>query len=390
MRSRAKGKFSIPSQKIDQKERANASPAWHFFEKDVSTLGRFAYCKLCADKRQKQIKDNPNITKAKLEGVFSRGTATNSSDWGTKALLQHLKTVHKEPFEKYKVEKKEKHEKETISKYLYGKVAGEKASPISIVSSKIHKKKQPTLHQTINGQHKWPKDDPMTIAVTQSVVEYITYAALPVNHIDSVPFRKLMAKIKPKYPMPSATIFSRKVIPSLHINLKETVREVVNRSSFISFTSDLWTSKYSQDCFIAFTGHMVALDNTSVETLLLGCKYFPKAHTSPNITAAIEDLIAEYEIPRHKIGAIITDNAPNVIKGAKDTGLNAFGCILHRINLAVIKGIGEMKGIKSIVEKCRSIVSYVHKSSSAKEGLSLHQEKLELKTRRLKTECVTR
>ena len=78
--------------------------------------------------------------KAKLEGVFSRGTATNSSDLGTKALLQHLKTVHKEPFEKFKLEKKEKHEKESISKYLYGKVPGEKASPSSIVSSKIHKK----------------------------------------------------------------------------------------------------------------------------------------------------------------------------------------------------------------------------------------------------------
>ena len=223
------------------------------------------------------------------------------------------------------------------------------------------------------------------------MVEYITYAALSVNHIDSYAFRNTMAKIKPWYPMPSATTFARKTIPSLHMNLKETAREVVNKASYISFTSDMWTSRFTQDCFIAFNGHIFSSDNTSVEMRILGCKYYPKAHTSENITEAIEDIIAEYDIPRAKIGAIITDNAHNMIKGAQDTGLNSFGCILHRIHLAVTNSIPKMEGIKKMIEKCRRIVQFVHKSNVAKQNLALHQERLDQnKTRRFKQEICTR
>ena len=59
----------------------------------------------------------------------------------------------------------------------------------------------------------------------------------------------------------------------------------------------------------------------------------------------INSMIAEYDIPKEKIGAIITDNAPNIIKGAKDTGHNSFGCILHQIQFVINKAIFHIVGI---------------------------------------------
>ena len=165
---------------------------------------------------------------------------------------------------------------------------------------------------------------------------------------------------------------------------------MVDKADFISFTTDMWTSKFTQDSFIAFTGHMIASDNTATETLLLGCKYFPEAHTSKNITQAIEDIIREYKIPRSKIGAVVSDNAYNVVKGVRDTGLNGFGCLLHRIHLVIRDSLKEMDGLGTMITKCRKIVQLVHKSGVAKRSLNLHQERLQKDTRRLKQEICTR
>ena len=200
----------------------------------------------------------------------------------------------------------------------------------------------------------------------------------------------MLSKLKPYYPQVSSTVFARKTLPSLAMNLKKTVQEVVDKATFISFTTDMWTSRFTQDSFIAFTGHMIASDNTSIETLLLGCKYFPEAHTSANITQAIEDIIREYKIPRSKIGAVVSDNAHNVIKGVRDTGLNGFGCLLHRIHLVVQNSLKRMDGIGTMISKCRRIVQMVHKSAVAKKSLNLQQERLQKKTRRLKQEICTR
>ena len=391
MAPRGRGRPSIPSQS-SPKARANASPAWHFMVKDERSNGRYASCKLCEAKRARQILEEPDTPYNKLYGVFSRGTSTNSGDWGTKTLLNHLRSSHPKEFNAHQDEISKKKERETLKKYLFDKTP-QASSPASIIHTKLgSKKKQATIKATINGTQKWAKNDPLTIACAQAIAEYITLASLSTRHIDSYAFRSMISKLKPYYPHISSTVFARKTLPSLAIDLKKTVQEVVDRADFISFTTDMWTSKYSQDSFIAFTGHMIALDKTATETLLLGCKYFPEAHTSKNITEAIEELIREYKIPRHKIGAVVSDNAHNVVRGVRDTGLNGFGCLLHRMHIVIKDSLKEMDGggLGTVITKCRKIVQLVHKSGVAKRSLNLHQERLQKDTRRLKQEICTR
>ena len=143
MAPRGRGRPSIPSQS-SPKPRANASPAWHFMIKDQKSNGRYALCKLCEPKRANQILEDPDTPYNKLIGVFSRGTATNSGDWGTKTLLNHLRANHTKEFKAHEAEIAKKKERDTLAKYLFDKTP-QRSSPASIISTKLGSKNRPLL-----------------------------------------------------------------------------------------------------------------------------------------------------------------------------------------------------------------------------------------------------
>ena len=358
--------------------RTNISPVWHFFTILITNL-RFATCKIC------KAKQNEDPTSDVVPDIPRGGVLQNN--WGTTNLKNHLKKKHSHEWDEHlNALEQAKLQAPKINQHFKPKSKQKSQTVRTMVESC---NTQPTLLQTIEKKKKWARSDKRSIELTKTIAEYLALAIMPFNHVASYAFKHLMERTIPNYDLPAPTYFSRKIIPSMYICVKKSVKYIVSKASYISFTSDLWTSKYTQDTFIAFTGHCIS-DDGAVQTVLLACRYFPKRHTSENITSMIISMIAEYDIPKEKIGAIITDNAPNIIKGAKDTGHHSFGCILHQIQLVINKAILHIVGIKSMIDKCRSIVTFVHKSSSAKETLKLIQEGLGAKTKRLIQECPTR
>ena len=155
MAPRGRGRPSIPSQ-TPPKPRANASPAWHFMIKDQKSNGRYALCKLCEPKRANQILEDPDTPYNKLIGCFSRGTATNSGDWGTKTLLNHLRDKHTKEFKAHEAEIAKKKERDTLAKYLFDKTP-QRSSPASIISTKLGSKNRPLLRTLSMGLRNGPK-----------------------------------------------------------------------------------------------------------------------------------------------------------------------------------------------------------------------------------------
>ena len=360
--------------------RTNGSPVWYFFTILLSNT-RFATCKLCV--AIKQLDESSDI----ITDIPRGGVLQNN--WGTTNLRNHLTKNHKTHWDDHLLKLKEsKHNGPKINQ-LFSNKPNKKTNMHNVKTIVDSFPNQPTLPQTVEKNKKWDRNDKRSKSLTQAIAEFLSLAILPFNLVNSYGFKHLIKSAAPNYVLPAPTYFSRTIIPAMYTSVKKHVKQIVDGCTFISFTSDLWTSKYTQDSFIAFTGHCVSATG-AVQTVLLACRYFPKRHTSENITEMINAMIDEYDIPKEQIGAIITDNAPNVIKGARDTGHSSFGCILHQMQLVINKAMTTIIGIKSIIDKCRAIVTFVHKSSAAKEQLKLILGSLGSKSRRLVQETPTR
>ena len=175
----------------------------------------------------------------------------------------------------------------------------------------------------------------------------------------------------------------------MYFSLKHEVQKIVDKAEFITMTSDGWTSRYSQDSFVSFTGHCI--DNQGHrKSVLLHSKYFTGKHTSENITALINSMISDYKIPHTKIVSIVTDNASNITKAVRDADIHNLGCFLHTMQLAIVKAIPRQDGVETIVTKCRKIVAYMHRSGAARSLMKHICMELNVPNYRLVQDVVTR
>ena len=101
-------------------------------------------------------------------------------------------------------------------------------------------------------------------------------------------------------------------------------------------------------------------------------------------------MIADYNIPHHKVVSIVTDNASNITKGVSDAGFHNVGCYLHTMQLAINHAIYEQKGVLEIIKKCRAIVALAHKSSVARKEIKDICKDINITSKKLIHDILTR
>ncbi len=70
--------------------------------------------------------------------------------------------------------------------------------------------------------------------------------------------------------------------------------------------------------YIGITSHFVV--DFVLESQMVACKRFGGSHTAKNIHEMFEETIAPYDLT-HKISAIVTDNAANMVKAFSLPGM---------------------------------------------------------------------
>ena len=185
----------------------------------------------------------------------------------------------------------------------------------------------------------------------------------PLSIVEDLGFVRLMRKLKPNYKMPSRKYFTTNVINSMHSSVLNDVKNLVKESQHISLTTDIWTSN-SNDSFISFTGHCID-SNFYRKTAVLRVKPFPDKHSADNIREMIQTTILDYNISFNKIHLIVSDNAPNMIKGIRETGISHLPCFLHTLQLVIHDCIFKQEILKEIISKAKKIVGHFRHSNLA-------------------------
>lgn len=118
-----------------------------------------------------------------------------------------------------------------------------------------------------------------------------------------------------------------------------------------------------------------------MNVVCLGTKILTPHHTASNICNDLDEMFAEWEIPKKSVISFTTDNGANIVAGVKtflgeENRNNCHvSCFAHNINLVVTKALGSVNEIVQIIEKVKHIVAYFKHSNVAQDDLREEQVK---------------
>ena len=109
-------------------------------------------------------------------------------------------------------------------------------------------------------------------------------------------------------------------------------------------------------------------DDWEFKSVVLDTPRIDVSHTAKNLASALVKIADEWDIG-NKISCAITDNANNIVAAIRITGWLHVPCFAHMINLIVTNSIAEVEEVEEIIQACKQIVSFFHRSTKASDAL---------------------
>lgn len=216
----------------------------------------------------------------------------------------------------------------------------------------------------------------------------------PFSIVSDDGFTRLLKRAIPNYQIPSDKYFREKVVPDIYSRCKAQVtQKISNMLGKASFTTDIWTCKYTNSSFLSLTIHFfekTCLSLNQRSHFSLACKKFPGSHTGDAIAEAFNSLLQEWNIKREHIHLVLADNAANMRNGFVKAKVNYEACFIHSLQLVIQDAIGSQRSVSDLIAKSRKIVSHFNHSQTACDKLSKLQEQLNLPKHKLFQDVQTR
>ena len=159
--------------------------------------------------------------------------------------------------------------------------------------------------------------------------------------------------------------------------VKTKIRNLLKQSSYISFTSDIWTSTNNHNVFLSLTVHWID-SNWNRRFVVISLKNLEDSHTGQLISRTILDMLDTWGIENEKRGVLVKNNGASMIKAAQLTGLDHLGCYIHTIQLVVNRGLKVQPAIIDAIAIARALVGHFRHSSLATDDLYKIQKSLQL------------
>ena len=105
------------------------------------------------------------------------------------------------------------------------------------------------------------------------------------------------------------------------------------------------------------TGHCLD-ENFTSSNVVLRVVRFDESHTVANIFTLLQGVLSDYNIAKHKVHIIVSDNATNITKGIHIAGCQSLPCFLHTLQLVIKDSLHEQRIISDAIAQCTSIVSH--------------------------------
>ena len=356
--------------------RAGPSTSVFPMENSDGTLGATSVDKKCKSLIWNHFARIENGEGSKKASMCNYCSTVIKIDYGnTSSMARHLQAKHTDIYKKFDIQRKENENKP---------------------------KKQKTEYQTtitdaikVSEKAKWSSEHPKAKALTNAVGHWMAASLHPYSLVEEDGFRNVMKLAEPNYVVPSATTFSRRIIPSLVEELKKEIKDIIskekNKLASVSFTTDMWTSGNNMS-YIAITCHFVLDDSFTIESVCLGQYYFEGQHTGNNIRQKIEQCMEEWDLLDLNVPTyIITDNARNFVSAVDKTMAVGLTCFAHSLQLTIKDAKNcKIANVGNMLSKARAIVGHFKHSSQDTDKLMKKQTEMGLEPRNVIQDVETR
>ncbi|CAH1098482.1 unnamed protein product [Psylliodes chrysocephalus] len=204
--------------------------------------------------------------------------------------------------------------------------------------------------------------------------------------VEEPEFRKLIEMVSfcPGYQPPTRKSLSNNLMTTVENSISEDIKEKLISAKAVCITTDGWTSR-NNDSFIAVTAHFINSE-TKLCSCTLGCIQYDERHTADNLCSFLKEMFNKWNIC-NKIGAVVSDNASNILAAVRVGEWRSIGCFAHLLNLIVRTGTVP---INNQLIKVKRIVEYFKRSTQAQKKLSDTQQQMGLPLLKIKQDVVTR
>uniref|UniRef100_A0A803THY3 BED-type domain-containing protein n=1 Tax=Anolis carolinensis TaxID=28377 RepID=A0A803THY3_ANOCA len=224
--------------------------------------------------------------------------------------------------------------------------------------------------------------------ITQSVGEMMALDHHPFRLVEQDGFVRLMKRLCPRYKIPSRHTFSRKVIPRLYEGCKERIIQMLRSAmgGHIHFTSDIWSSLGRGHSYLSLTAHWWEKEgsmDTSHRWALLALEVVDRDHKAETICSYLGNMMGEWMRCRPeemRRGFMVTDAGKNMIKAVESAGFLNVTCMAHLLHNTIKEGLkspeeqpASTANIALLIERCRKIAGYFHRSIKAARQLRERQ-----------------
>ena len=168
--------------------------------------------------------------------------------------------------------------KEIISEIRKEEAQDSHSSSVVENTTSCTKTKQQSLTDIISKKEAYKKNSPRYQTCQNALVFFMCNDLQPISVVDSLAFRQLLHTLDPRFQPYSRTQFSRVIIPMKCDEVKQSVKEKLDKAKFISLTTDTWTGCHNRG-YISLSAHYVGDDRQMLLKNTGGCffSYSPKS-----------------------------------------------------------------------------------------------------------------
>ncbi|XP_071056773.1 E3 SUMO-protein ligase ZBED1-like [Onthophagus taurus] len=211
-------------------------------------------------------------------------------------------------------------------------------------------------------------------AITNSILFMICKDMQPFSIVESEGFRQLMKLVVPQYKIPSRQTLTRR-LDAKYDSLESVVKVKLSFVDSVAITTDIWSDTMQIRSFLGITVHYAS--DGKMFSFTLGVCDLEHRHTAEYLAEKLMETCNQWNIPKEKITAVVTDNGANIVKAVHI----AFGkhvhmaCCAHTLNLVAEKSIDNTGTLKGLIGKVKLIVTWFKHSIVASDELRRRSSK---------------
>ena len=226
---------------------------------------------------------------------------------------------------------------------------------------------QPDIVESLQKMKLWDVNHVKWKGMTCRLSRMIAVGAYPFSIVEEEGFVDFLNYTEPRYKPPHRTTFSNTHIPTLYNETFVSIKDAIYESEHISVTSDIWTANKDAN-FISLTAHWISKSFVH-QVAVLSVNPFPGHHTAVNIAHQIEYGIQEFDIPKEKVVACVTDGCANISLGASLTGIKSIKCFIHCLQRTIETQLFSQHTVVGAIRRCRNVSTHFGHSTIANEQL---------------------